>query len=196
MKNAFLLLILLQFTPKSFSQTMTNYDESKVPSFKLPDALTSFEGEKIKTSQEWTESRRPELFHFFETQVYGKVPGKLNITGTKVLERTDSALNGKATRRQVQLTFNQKGKTLSFVILLYLPKNVEKAPIYLGYNFYGNHTVSTDPNIIVPTAWTRISESLGIVTNVPSESARGVQSNRWPIEKLIDAGYGGLRSSR
>ena len=190
MKNVFLLLILLQFTPNLFSQTMTNYDESKVPLFKLPDALTSFEGEKIKTSQEWTETRRPELFNFFEAQVYGKVPGKLDIADTKVLERSDNALNGKATRRQVQLTFNNQGKTLSFVILLYLPKNVESAPIYVGYNFFGNHTVSTDLNIIVPTAWTRDSEDMGITNHVPSETSRGVRSDRWPIEKLIDAGYG------
>lgn len=169
---------------------MTNYDESKVPIFELPDALTTFDGEQIKTAKEWTETRRPELYNFFETQVYGKIPGELEIAGTKILESSDSALNGKATRKQVQLAFNNNGKSLSFVILLYLPKNVERAPIYLGYNFFGNHTVCSDTNIIVPTAWTRISESLGIPTHAPSESARGVRSDRWPIEKLIDAGYG------
>ncbi|MCG2459800.1 acetylxylan esterase [Flavobacteriaceae bacterium F89] len=169
---------------------MTNYDESKVPTFKLPDALTTFDGDKIGTAQEWNEIRRPELYSFFETQVYGKVPEKLDISGTKVLERSGNALNGKATRRQVQLTFNHKGQILSFVILLYLPKNVDKAPIFLGYNFFGNHTVSTDTDIIVPKAWTRNSESLGITDHTPSESARGVRSNRWPIEKLIDAGHG------
>ena len=169
---------------------MANYDESQVPLFTLPEVLTSFDGKKIGTSQEWTETRRPELFRFFETQVYGKVPGKLDIASIKVLEKDNNALNGKATRRQVQLSFNNRGRTLNFVILLYLPKNVDKAPLFLGYNFFGNHTVSADPNIIVPTAWTRTSESLGITTNVPSEAARGVRSDRWPVEKLIDAGYG------
>jgi hypothetical protein len=190
MKSIFLILVLFQFTYKSFSQTMANYDESQVPLFTLPEVLTSFDGKKIGTSQEWTETRRPELFRFFETQVYGKVPGKLDIASIKVLEKDNNALNGKATRRQVQLSFNNRGRTLNFVILLYLPKNVDKAPLFLGYNFFGNHTVSADPNIIVPTAWTRTSESLGITTNVPSEAARGVRSDRWPVEKLIDAGYG------
>lgn len=190
MKNVFLLLLLLQFSTELISQTMTEYDESKVPIFDLPNPLIAFNGEKIRTSQEWLETRRPELLDFFEEQVYGKVPGELDIKSIKVLERSDNALNGKATRRQVQITFNHQGKMLSFTILIYLPKKLDKAPIFLGYNFFGNHTVVTDSNIIVPMAWIGLSEPLGIISHIPSESARGVRSNRWPIEKLIDAGYG------
>ncbi|PXX22868.1 S9 family peptidase [Arenibacter sp. ARW7G5Y1] len=190
MKNLFLLIFLIQFIPNSLSQTNPNYDETKVPLFNLPNALTTFDGKEIKSTQEWMEIRRPEIFHFFKNQVYGKVPGKLDISSIKILEGDDNTLDGRAIRRQVKLTFNHQGMSLSFVILIYLPKHVDKSPIYLKYNFFGNHTISTDPNIIVPTAWTRISTSLGISAHLPSESTRGVQSNSWPIRKLIDAGYG------
>ena len=38
-----------------------NYDESKVPSYVLPDPLTMENGEKIATENDWIEKRRPEI---------------------------------------------------------------------------------------------------------------------------------------
>ncbi len=174
----------------AFSQSDTNYDESKVPLFEVPDPLTSFSGEKINNAQDWARERKPELLQFFEKKVYGKVPGKLDDFSVKVLEHSDQAINGKAKRKQVELTFERNSKKLSFTILIYTPKKVAKAPVFLGHNFYGNHTISTDENVIISKAWARNNETFGIEENKLSEKSRGVRSSRWAIEKIIDGGFG------
>lgn len=167
-----------------------NYDETKVPIFDLPNPLVTFNGEKVKTTNAWENVRRPELLEFFTQNMYGEVPDYLSISSFKVMEQSDNTLGGKAKRKQIELSFSKNGKELSYTILMYLPKNVEKAPIFLGYNFYGNHTVADDPNIIISDAWARNNESLGITNNQLTEQSRGIRTNRWAIEKMIDSGFG------
>jgi hypothetical protein len=185
----FLLAVALCFGQRR-GEFVPNYDESKVPQFELPNPLTSFSGRKIKNTRRWERIRRPELLEFFTNTVYGKVPGKLEISKWEVVEESDYALNGKASRKQVDIVFNKNGKTLFFNVLMYLPKNVEKAPLFLGYNFYGNHTVCDDVNIRISQAWTRNNESYGISNNQLTEKSRGVKKESWQVEKIIDAGYG------
>ena len=188
-----LFLGLLSLSLQSIAQSAAsraNYDESKVPEFEIPDLLTSFEGEAIHTALEWETMRRPELLDFFTNQMYGKVPGDLAITKWEVIEEGTGAINGKAKRKQVDIHVENNGKKLSFNILLYLPNNVEKAPMFLGYNFYGNHIVYNDPNIRISNAWARNNNTYGITEHRLTEESRGAQTENWQVEKIIDAGYG------
>ena len=184
----FLLLVLLVQT--SSAQRKPNYDEQKVPEFKLPDPLNTFTGRKIKNAKKWEKKRRPELLDFFTRQVYGEVPGELPIHSVDIVEQSSHAFNGKAVRKQVELSFQKNNRAHHFTILLYLPKGVEKAPLFVGYNFYGNHTVANDVNIIISEAWVKDNPSFGIVHNQLTEQSRGVRTNRWAIEKILDAGFG------
>ncbi len=172
------------------AQFVANYDESKVPEFDLPDPLTTFSNNKILTSTSWTELRRPELINFFESQVFGKVPGTIDTIDFEVIEESNSALGGVAKRRQIKVTLSKNGKTISYLVLLYLPKNIANAPIFLGYNFHGNHTVNSDPEIIISDAWSLNNEAIGITNHTLTEESRGMRSNRWAITKMIEAGYG------
>lgn len=172
------------------AQFVANYDESKVPEFDLPDPLTTFSKEQILTSSSWNELRRPELINFFESQVFGKVPGTFDGIAFEVVEESNSALGGLAKRRQVKVTITKNSKTLSFLILLYLPKEVSRAPVFLGYNFHGNHTVINDPAIIISKAWSLNNESIGITNHTLTEESRGLRSGRWAISRMIEAGYG------
>lgn len=190
MKYSTRFLILPLFFTMSVSHAQTNYDENKVPHFDVPDPLLTFKGEKIGSVKEWEELRRPELHHYFENKVYGKVPRSLMIDSYTVLEKADNALNGKAKRRQIALAFKNNGKTLNFTILIYLPKNMESVPVFLGYNFYGNHTIVQDENVIISTAWASNNADFGIENNTLTAASRGKRTNRWAIEKIIDAGYG------
>ena len=184
----FLLVFLLFFPALVFSQA--NYDESKVPGFKLPDPLISFRQRKIRNVKQWEKTRRPELHDFFTKNMYGEIPGKLEISSFNILEQGDDAFNGKAKRRQVELTFEKGKHKIHFNILMYLPKGVEKAPLFLGYNFSGNHSVASDPHILISTAWVEDNPSLGIINNQFTEQSRGAKTNRWAIEKMLDAGFG------
>ena len=113
-----------------------NYDEDKVPEFVLPNPLLTFSGKEVKTIESWENERRPELLDFFTQHVYGEVPSELKISSFKIVEQSDNAIEGKAKRKQIELSLNKNGKELSFNILLYLPKSVKKAPIFIGYNYY------------------------------------------------------------
>ena len=173
-----------------FDKFEPNYDEDKVPIFKVPNPLEMFCGKKVKTIEEWEEKRRPELLDFFSHNVYGKVPGELKFSSFRIVEQSNSAIEGKAKRKQVELIFEGNKQTLSLNILIYLPKNVSRAPIFMGYNFYGNHTVIDDSKIIISDAWTVNNDSLGITNNKLDVQSRGVCANRWPVESIIDAGFG------
>lgn len=186
--SAFVLILL--FPAWSMAQAEANYDESKVPAFKLPDPLVTFNGKKIKNVKQWEKKRRPELLHFFTENFYGEVPGELKIDDVHLIEESENALNGKAHRKQVVLSFKKDNHTLDYTILIYLPRNVEKAPLFLAYDFLGNHTITKDPEIVISEAWVADKPSLGIINNQLTEQSRGVRCDRWPVGKIVEAGYG------
>ncbi len=187
----FILFFTWQFSFGQFHvEFVPNYDESKVPDFELPDPLRTFKGRKIRNQRRWEKRGRPELLDFFTNNVYGKIPGELTISEVEIMEQSNHALNGKARRKQVDLLFKKDDRQLHFTILIYLPKTDDKVPLFAGYNFYGNHTITDDVNVIISEAWSRDNPSFGIVHNQLTEQSRGVRVNRWPIEKIIDAGMG------
>jgi hypothetical protein len=172
------------------AQVTANYDESKVPDIDLPDPLTTFSKKQILTSSAWNELRKPELTAFFETEVFGKVPGSIDNVAFRIVEESKSALDGRARRKQVQVSLTKGDKTLNFIMLLYLPMEVSRAPVFLGYNFHGNHTVSSDPGVIISNAWSLNNESIGITNHTLTEESRGMLSSRWALTKMIEAGFG------
>ena len=54
----------------------TNYDESKVPKYTLPDPLVLASGERVTDAETWQTKRRTEILSLFETHVYGRSPGR------------------------------------------------------------------------------------------------------------------------
>lgn len=191
MRSLFFTFILsFSICSASLAQFEPNYDENKVPEFKLPDPLKSFNGKKIRNVKKWEKTRRPELLEFFTENVYGAIPGELEMSSFEIVEKGDNAINGKAKRKQIELSFENGEHTLDFTILLYLPKQVEKAPLFLAYNFYGNHSITNDVDVIISEAWASNNPSIGIVHNQLTEQSRGVRTHRWAIEKIINAGYG------
>lgn len=190
MKSLFCGCVLILLSYMAFAQFEPNYDENKVPVFKVPDPLTTVDGAKIVDVDAWSKLRRPELLAFFESQVYGKIPGRLDDISFKVLEADENALNGTAHRKQVEVTLTKNDKKLQFTILLYTPKSNLNTPIFLGYNFHGNQTVIHDAEVLVTQAWNMNNESLGIIDNLASEQSRGGRAHRWAIQKIINNGFG------
>jgi hypothetical protein len=167
-----------------------NHDESKVPKFEVPDPLTSFEGKIINNIRKWEKTRRPELLKFFTNHIYGTVPGKLKISSWEVVEADDNALGGKARRKQVDIVVGKNDKSIQFTLLIYLPKGVDRSPLFAGYNFYGNHTVTDDVHVRISDAWARNNSSYGISNHRLTEKSRGLRAEAWQVEKILEAGYG------
>lgn len=190
MKTTIITLVLFCMSLCTYAQFETNYDESKVPQFEVPQVLTTSDNEKIATSQEWIEKRRPELYKFFENKVFGKVPSDLDTITFKVIETDKNALNGTALRKQVQVSLFKNEKSLNFNLLIYLPKTTKAAGIFLGYNFYGNHSITPDSNVIISNAWAMNNSSLSVSNHQLTETSRGKRAYRWAIDKIIAGGFG------
>jgi len=168
-----------------------NYDESKVPEFTLPDPLIGADGSEVNTTDKWEKIRRPEILSLFEQYVYGSVPeGEFDQTH-EIVAREDNALDGLADRYEVKVTIERGGKALSYIMLVYLPANSKgPVPLFIGYNFNGNHTINSDPGILITESWVRNSEEDLIDDNMARKASRGKASSRWPVEMIMERGYG------
>ena len=174
----------------------TNYDESKVPTYTLPPLLpketaASTNAERAKL---WTSARRAEIQSLLEKHVYGQTPDDSVTVDGKLVESSDEALGGSATRQQFTLTISPtsgtSSRSLQIDVLVYAPKGKAQAPAFIGLNFYGNQTVSSDPNILISKKWMRGNGKIGIVANRATEKTRGAYQSRWQVETLIKRGYG------
>lgn len=187
----FLFLLSFLITGNTYAQRKNVIsDESKVPKYQLPDVLTRFNGSKVKSAKVWFKKQRPDILKLFTNEVYGKVPGIQGISEVKVWETSDNAVNGLAIRKQLSLFFKKNERNLEVNVLMYLPKNQQKVPVFLAYNFTGNHTVYNDPNIRLTESWVANDPSVGIINNQVTEQSRATASNGWPVEEIIKAGYG------
>jgi hypothetical protein len=209
--RTFILLLCSISLCQAQTRPTLNDDESKVPQYELTDPLKTADGRKVDTVKMWNEIRRPELLELFETEMYGKLPCEALRFGNAAMggivpairvhaDSNPSVFNGKGARHQIQLRF-AKGEEKptdncpKIEVLIYTPNNVKgKVPAFLGLNFEGNHTVSTDPGIKLSTVWVRPPGTRngwdGIMVQEPAkEEDRGKQASRWQIEKILDRGY-------
>jgi len=167
-----------------------NYDESKVPEYTLPDPLVCLDGARVTDSKTWRAKRRSEVFHLFEKHVYGRMPGRPEKVSVAIQNESDNALDGKARRREVRCTFTNGGRSAHMDILIYLPADAKKpVPVFVGLNFFGNHSIRPDPGIALNAGWMRSRRGYGIENNRATQKSRGVSRSRWPVELIVSRGY-------
>ncbi len=191
-KNLMLTIILILFLcVNSYSQTEVNYDESKVPVYELPELLTASNGMKITNPKEWINIRRPEILSLFENNMFGKTPLQKVKIEFEVTKYNENAFCGNAIFKEVTATFLNGENQVQMNILIYLPKNTPKpVPVILGMNFYGNHTIHPDTNISLTRNWVRNKAEFNIFNNEATHESRGVRAYRWPVERILESGYG------
>lgn len=169
---------------------MPNYDESKVPKYTLPDPLVMADGRKVADAKMWQAKRRPEILELFQTNVYGRSPGRPAKMKFAVTSLDRKALGGMATRKEISVYFTGKKDGPKMDLLIYLPNDAkQRAPAFLGMNFQGNHTIHSDPGITLPTQWMRESAGAGVVNNRALDASRGKEASRWQVEKILQRGY-------
>jgi len=167
-----------------------NYDENKVPPYTLPDPLVMSDGAKVSDSQTWISKRRPEILKLFETQMYGKSPGRPAGLTFKVTSEDRQALGGIATRREVAILFSGKPDGPRMDLLIYQPNQAKgPSPAFLGLNFGGNQSIHSDPGITLSREWMRDNPKDGYVNHRATEASRGVDASRWQVEAVLARGY-------
>jgi hypothetical protein len=140
-----------------------NYDESKVPSFTLPDALVTTDETAVTTPKMWHAVRRPELMELFREHVYGRRPETPYQIRFEQTAEDENALDGTAIGRSMTAVLTIDDRSFSFPFTVLLPKNEPtKVPaVVLINNRYF----------------------------VPLEKANGEYDAFWPVRTLINRGY-------
>ena len=158
-----------------------NYDEDKVPAYELPTLLKLADGKDVKDVKTWEKKRRPELLKLFEEEMYGKAPDAPASLHFKLLSEESDAFGGLATRKEIQVCFDAAEKEY-LTLLLYVPNQRTKpAPCFMGINFFGNHTITQDPDVSLPDIFRYRSDF--------TLDPRGSQAQRWPLEFILEHGY-------
>ena len=167
-----------------------NFNENKVPDYRLPDPLICVDGTKVSDKRLWFEKRQREILELFEFHMYGKMPGKPENMSFEIKSLDKDALNGKATRKEISVVMENNHTKIQMDILIYLP-NFAPKPIanFVALNFYGNHSIHQDLNITLSNQWMPTKIAYKIVKHRATEASRAVRSSKWPVEFIIDRGY-------
>jgi hypothetical protein len=154
----------------------------------LPDPLVMLDGTKVTTKEDWINKRRPELKALFQHYMYGELPPAPPHVGATVEYEDRSAFGGKATFREIALSVGP-GEAPPIRLLLIVPNHRKgPAPVFVGMNFSGNHTLVRDPKVRVTTAWLYPGYP-GVENNRSSEAARNTNAESWSLEQSVDRGY-------
>jgi len=161
-----------------------NYDEAKVGEYTLPDPLTLNNGKKVKDAKTWWTKRRPEIVKIFETEQYGRAPRRPADEAFDVTEKGTPALDGKAIRRQVTISFSKDPTWPKIHLLIYLPAGAHKpVPMFFTINFGAIQNAVDDPGITPEEVWDPRTN-----TKVMPPKGRGF--GRIDVVPLLDAGFG------
>ncbi|TLU98959.1 glucuronyl esterase domain-containing protein [Dyadobacter luticola] len=161
MLKAFFTFIFLIFT--AVAGHAQNYDESKVPSYILPDVLKTSSGKKVKSVKTWEKERRPEILKMFENNIYGQMPMAYDSVRRSITTEEGAAMGGKAKLKQVTIEVFKNRKSVKIDVVLFTPtKATGPVPVFLLINNRPND--NTDPT-------------------------RQKKSEFWPAEMVIDSGF-------
>jgi hypothetical protein len=144
-------------------QRQSNFYESKVGTYPLPELFTLGDGRKVTSVADWEHLRRPELLSLFRTHVYGVSPPRPDSLAFRLLATEPRALDGQATLKRIAIGFKLGGETFTFHLTLFVPnRRPGPAPVFLLLNHRSPD--NTDPT-------------------------RRVRSEFWPAEYAIARGY-------
>jgi (4-O-methyl)-D-glucuronate---lignin esterase len=117
---------------------VSNYDESKVRPYTLPDPLVSADGKPVKDAKAWMNQRRHEILTLYETEIYGRVPAKTPRVSWQVAETDAHARQGAAVMKKIVGRVGEKPDGPRINLTLYTPAAAKQAvPVILLVNFGG-----------------------------------------------------------
>lgn len=153
----------------------------------LPDPTVMLDGTKVSSKADWESKRRPELKALFEHYMYGRQPAAPAAVTAKVLFSDDKAFGGKGTLTEVELTVGGPAWPKVY-LLIARPNGTTPAGCFVGPNFGGNHLLTTDERVRIPTAWVPPSYP-GVKDGKATAAGRGKQADSWPLAEVVARGY-------
>jgi hypothetical protein len=153
----------------------------------LPDSLVMLDGTRVTTEADWFEKRRPELKTLFQHYMYGEMPPAVKVTSNVEFEEPN-AFGGKATLKEIALHVGPAEVPPIHLLLLVPNRRRGPAPVFVGLNFSGNHSLVSDRRVRVSTSWMYPSYP-GVKDHRATEAGRNACAESWSIEQSIDRGY-------
>jgi hypothetical protein len=115
---------------------ISNYDESKVAPYSLPDPLVLSNGRPVSNVDTWTKQRRPELIKLYETEIYGRVPANAPRVTWEIGEVDREWRKGRAVRKKLVAHARAGSDERQFNVWLYTPAAATKpVPVVLSIIF-------------------------------------------------------------
>lgn len=156
-------ILISAITLKAQRPATTNYDESKVPTYTLPEVLKTESGKTMKSAKTWEKRRRPEVLGLFAENIYGQMPKDFDEIKFSLKNEDRNSMNGKAHLKEVLIEVFRNQKRVAINLTLFIPNNI-KTPVPAFLLINNRPKENTDPT-------------------------RSVKSEFWPAEVLIEGGY-------
>ncbi len=164
----------------------TNYDETNVGAYTLPDPLVCVDGSRVTNAETWTQKRRAEILELYRENIFGRSPDAGTNVTFSVWETSTNALGGAAVRKQIEINFSGTPDGPLAHLLLYTPAGKISAPTFLCLSFGGNHAAIDDSAIAIFPEWNWKTKQFGM----PVNPVRGSAARNWKISEAIARGYG------
>lgn len=137
---------------------VSNYDESKVKPYTLPDPLVMANGTRVRNAAAWTKERRSEILKLYETEIYGRVPAGAPKVAWEVTETDPAAREGTALRKRIVGRVGEAPNGPRINLTVHTPSQAKApVPIILLVNFGGGaKTPPQDPPVaadIIARGW-------------------------------------------
>jgi hypothetical protein len=117
---------------------VSNYEESKVKAYSLPDPLVMQSGARVRTADMWRRERRPEIVRLYETDIYGRTPASAPKVHWQVTGTDPAARDGAAVRKTIVGKIGDSAEALHINLTLYTPAAAKGAvPLIMLVNFRG-----------------------------------------------------------
>jgi hypothetical protein len=120
---------------------VSNYDESKVKPYTLPDPLVFADGTPVRTARDWMTRRRPEIIRLYEEEIFGRTPAKTPRVTWLVTE-------DHGPKKQIVGTVGDAPDPPRIRVTLNLPAGARgPVPVILLLNFGGGGAPVNDPPV-------------------------------------------------
>jgi hypothetical protein len=117
---------------------VSNYDDSKVKPYSLPDPLIMQNGARVRSAEMWVRERRPEILRLYETDIYGRIPASAPKVQWQVTGTDPAARDGAAVRKTIIGKMGESAEAPRMNLTLYTPAAAKgPVPVILLVNFRG-----------------------------------------------------------
>src|SRR5688500_10483596 len=125
---------------------VSNYDETKVPPYTLPDPLLMANGTRVADAAAWRTRRRPEILRMYETEIYGRIPAHTPKMTWEITDTNPAAKSNSATMRRIVGRIGTAADAPRVNMMVYTPAQAKAAvPLVLLVNFGGGPPVEGRP---------------------------------------------------